>query len=125
MSVNLTDLITQSDELEARLVALETEALAALDKLEDDQDLLQAEKADFYTKEHLIEVPGGAKAWNDNRRKAYLAENSSQAIDIVKHSERDYRRVLSNTKIAAAQVSGLNRKLRILELIDGREACSE
>lgn len=125
MTVNLLDLITKSDELEARLVTLETEAMTALDKLEDDKEILAGEKADFYTKEHLIEIPGGAKAWNDNRRAAYLAENSSQAIDIVKRSERDYRRVLSNVKIANAQISGLNRKLRILELIDGREARTE
>jgi hypothetical protein len=121
--INYMELIQESDQLTADLAALETTALEDLDKLDDAKEVLETRKADFYTKEHLIDVPGGpGLKWNDKRRDAYIAENSAQAIDYVKYAERDYRRTQSNIKIVSIKVSGLNRKIRLLELVAGISA---
>lgn len=112
-------LINYSDELTTELVELEGIALANLEAIEVHKEILEKKNADFYTSEHLIEpVPGDPKQkWNDKRRAAYIQENYAQEIENVQLAELNHRKTTTEIRQVNARINGLNRKIRLLELL--------
>lgn len=127
MTINLLDLIARSDALEAELVGYEETALNQLEDIDFHQDTFEKKKADFYANEHMFEaVPGDPKLkWNDKRRAAYISKEYAAEESKLQEAEKAYRKTTSAIKIVSIKISSVNRKIRLLELIDGREARTE
>jgi hypothetical protein len=122
MTEKLLDLIKRSDELEAELVGFEETGLSQLEDIDFHQETFEKKKADFYANEHMFEaVPGDPKLkWNDKRRAAYISKEYAAEESKLQEAEKAYRKTTSAIKIVSIKISGLNRKIRLLELIDGR-----
>lgn len=122
MTEKLLDLIKRSDELEAELVGFEETGLNQLEDIDFHQETFEKKKADFYANEHMFEaVPGDPKLkWNDKRRAAYISKEYAAEESKLQEAEKAYRKTTSAIKIVSIKISGLNRKIRLLELIDGR-----
>ncbi len=122
MTEKLLDLIKRSDELETELVGFEETGLSQLEDIDFHQETFEKKKADFYANEHMFEaVPGDPKLkWNDKRRAAYISKEYAAEESKLQEAEKAYRKTTSAIKIVSIKISGLNRKIRLLELIDGR-----
>jgi len=112
---DLAQLAIESDKLT-------TLAILAYGKVNDAEEILQRCQetwdeaySSFTQVEGETEVPGGGR-WNDKKRLAYVVAQNPQIWYELQTAKVVARAAAAEQRITAERISGLNRRLRILEI---------
>ena len=115
--MNYDELIETSEQHTLRLVELEQKAYDAFVEELGAQDNWDRVYYEFTLNEGNYDVPGGGR-WNDTKRLGYCKDHFGADWDRLQRAKWNAQEVSTDIRQVKAQISGINRLLRILEIAD-------
>lgn len=116
MNTNHEALVELSQQLTAQLTVALAHVLACDIALVEAEDVWNNVYYDWCANvEGTMETPGGGR-WNDSKRRFAVAELYPDLVETLNTDRKKLKGAETTLKLVNAEISGLNRVIRLLEL---------